>query len=203
MKKTISKFNQLLVITTLICSVFLISQTAWSFNQLNDTNNSTIDKTAIAHINDNNEVVPLFDTEKLTNVLVSQGFFAEIESIEITYTFSKEENKKIAYLIIIGKNKDSLLLEGFVAELHEKSKTLFLTNPIFDGDSFTNHSCETINCNNSTFKRDALKNIIGCSPCEKEDIVDNTKRAGNNHTITNGDTKFNVLLVKTIVRNLN
>lgn len=60
------------------------------------------ERAAIAVL-DEGEAVPLYDEVSLGMALVSEGIFAEVESIDLDYYYNSEENQEEALLTIIGK----------------------------------------------------------------------------------------------------
>src|SRR5690606_42085325 len=50
--------------------------------------NEDFEKVAMATVEDNDVVTPLYDEAKLKESLVSEGFYAEVESIELEYYFN-------------------------------------------------------------------------------------------------------------------
>src|SRR5690606_4619550 len=79
------------------------------------TSNEDFEKVAIATVEDNDVVTPLYDEAKLKESLVSEGFYAEVESIELEYYFNNDTKKQEAFFTIVAKSKDDFMLEAFVA----------------------------------------------------------------------------------------
>lgn len=145
------------------------------------TSNEDFEKVAIATVEDNDVVTPLYDEAKLKESLVSEGFYAEVESIELEYYFNNDTKKQEAFFTIVAKSKDDFMLEAFVADLVIDGGKIFMMNPNSAPTLFMNHKCEGSGCSSCDFTRDKWLKITGCK-C----AVKTTEGGSCDHTKTTG-----------------
>lgn len=154
----------------------------------------------MATVEDNDVVTPLYDEAKLKESLVSEGFYAEVESIELEYYFNNDTKKQEAFFTIVAKSKDDFMLEAFVADLVIDGGKIFMMNPNSAPTLFMNHKCEGSGCSSCDFTRDKWLRITGCK-C----AVKTTEGGSCDHTKTTGgplDHLDHYAIVKTISHSL-
>lgn len=126
----------------------------------------------------------LFDKNDLEASLISEGIFAEVESIEI------EEG----FLTIIGKDIDSFKLQAFQVELIKTENEYYYPNPEDTNlpvTTFATHECDGDKCSSCSFlyatKPNGKRgNIIGCDcndtgSCDHK-MIDKDKSDKNKET---------------------
>lgn len=159
--------------------------------------NEDFEKVAMATVEDNDVVTPLYDEAKLKESLVSEGFYAEVESIELEYYFNNDTKKQEAFFTIVAKSKDDFMLEAFVADLVIDGGKIFMMNPNSAPTLFMNHKCEGSGCSSCDFTRDKWLKITGCK-C----AVKTTEGGSCDHTKTTGGPLDHHAIVKTISHSL-
>ena len=159
--------------------------------------NEDFEKVAMATVEDNDVVTPLYDEAKLKESLVSEGFYAEVESIELEYYFNNDTKKQEAFFTIVAKSKDDFMLEAFVADLVIDGGKIFMMNPNSAPTLFMNHKCKGSGCSSCDFTRDKWLKITGCK-C----AVKTTEGGSCDHTKTTGGPLDHHAIVKTISHSL-
>ena len=132
-----------------------------------------IGATPIGNI-ENGKAIPLYKEDLLKANLISKGFFAEIESIDLEYGYDSENKEDVAYFTIIGKNASDFSLEAFQAELIVDGNVLIMPDPRTPElpiTTFAKHSCAGAPCNSCEFTRTGFLNlrITGCKCNEKKE----------------------------------
>lgn len=139
---------------------------------------------AVAVIEDG-EAVPLYDETRLNITLVTEGFFAEIESIGLVYGFNPEVEEYEAFLTIVAKETVDLSLVAIEIDLIRDGGQLFIMNPEIVPHLFNKHSCIGYNCRSCAFtRRGFFRRITGCTSCQA--VNEPSKPAGCNHSINGG-----------------
>lgn len=178
-----------LVLGMLSATFLTVGLFACSNDEVNNMQNETTDITTELKTKTGSDVliaqdqsgsttpVFLFDSNLMKRDLVSQGIFAEVESIEIG------EN----LLTIIGKNINTFDLVAFQVELVKIGDKYYFPNPDNPNlpiTTFASHECNGVDCSSCAFEY-ALKpngkpsgKIIGCK-CNVVGIC--------NHKITDKD----------------